>query len=191
MSRRHKNKTIGQKAESLKRKVKASAMKFTPLHFLIKNRRAVSAVMSNLILIGAVMAVGLVVLAYARSTSVNYQTAYGESVGSDISKLKETITFEYVTYKENNLNIYFMNSGNIGNLYIKTVVLSRSSWSTTVQTPQIRYFPMPPSATGTPTNALGVGEEGVIILDQTLASGHYTVKVTTERGSTFAYNFIV
>ena len=185
MGIKNKYKTTRKKVQILKRKVTASAMSFTPLHFLIKNRRAVSAVMSNLILIGAVMAVGLVVLAYARSTSVNYQEQYGQSVGSDISKLKETITFEYVTYKTSSLYIYFMNSGNIGNFSVKTVLLSNSTWSTTFQAPQIQYF------NGTQTSTLGVGAEGCIILNKTLPNGQYTVKLTTERGSTFAYNFLV
>lgn len=187
MGIKNKYKTTRRKAQILKLKVPVLAMSFTPLRFFIKNRRALSAVMSNLILIGAVMAVGLVVLAYARSNSINYQMQYGETVGSDISKLKETVTFEYVTYKENKyLNIYFMNSGNIGNLNIKTVFLRSSAWSVTVQAPQMNYF------NGTLTNALGVGEEGYIILHyENLASGQYTVKVTTERGSTFAYTFLV
>lgn len=188
MSRRNKNKTIGQKAQILKRKVVAPAMSFKPFHLLVKNRRAVSAVMSNLILIGAVMAVGLVVLAYARSNSINYQTQYAEAMNFDIGKLKESLTFEYAHYGSNQLSVYVMNSGPV-DVTIKSVSINNS--------------PVPLSALIIhrmsdnqliSNNIIGKGTEVKILLDtasMTLPSGENNVKITSRSDSNFAYNFLV
>ncbi len=187
MSIKNKIKAVRKKTQTIKRKVTASVIGFTPIHMLVKNRRATSAVVSNLILIAAVIVVGFVALGYARSTSNNYQTQYRQTVNSDIDKLKETIAFEYAYYKVNvgNLSVYFMNAGSIGNLNITTVLLSNSTWSKSFHYPPMHYL------NGTLTNAFGVGEEGYIILPcSPLASGPYTVKLTTWRVSTFATNFM-
>lgn len=184
MSRRHKNKTIGQKAQSLKRKVTASAMSFTPLHFLIKNRRAVSAVMSNLILIGAVMAVGLVVLSYARSTSINYQVEYGQTVTSDINKLKESLCFEYVFYNttSKNLYVYFLNSGTI-NVEVDHVSVNASAVSFSTYQMNNQAIPNP---------VIASGQEGYLVSNiNNLVPGIHSVKLTSGSESTFAYNFLV
>ena len=184
MDLKNKHKTTRKKAQILKRKVTASAMSFTPLHFLIKNRRAVSAVMSNLILIGAVMAVGLVVLAYARSTSINYQTQYAQTMSSDIGKLKESLTFEYANYDttSKNLTVYFLNSGSVD---IKITHVSVNVSTPTFITYDMNHQPIS-------DNVIGSGQEGYLVSNiGNLVNGVYSVKLTSGSDSTFAYNFLV
>ena len=185
MDLKNKHKTIGQKAQIIKRKVTASAMSFKPFHLLVKNRRAVNTVMSNLILIAAVIVVGFVVLAYVRSTANDYQTQYQQTVNSDIDKLKETLAFEYVHYDATGkVHIYFMNAGNV-NVEIDKVFLSTS----TDNFPFTMYDLNNNLQT---SHVLGIGEERQIILQNiTLVSGTYIVKLTTMRGLTFANNFAV
>ena len=155
---------------------------------LIRNRRAVSAVISNVILMAAVIAVGIAVLGYVTSTSNSYVTQYGQTVNFDIDKLRETVAFEYVFYDATagNLSVYFMNAGSVNNINVTTIYVSNSSWYTTFSGMTMKYL------NGTTTNALNVGEEGYVVLSPvTLVSGNlYTVKIITWRGSAFAYNFV-
>lgn len=158
---------------------------------LIKERRAISAVISNMILISAVIAIGLVVFAYVNYTSNSYVTQYGQTVNSDIDKLRETVAFEYAFYNatDGKLSVYFMNAGKVNNVNVTTIYVSNSSWYTTfsgITLPPMKYL------NGTATAALNVGEEGYMVLSPlTLVSEEsYTVKIITWRGSAFEYNFV-
>ena len=115
MTTKNKHKTLQKKTQSLKRSIAS----FVLFRSLVKNKRAVSAVVSNLILIGAVLAIGLVALGYARSTAINYQTDYAQTMSSDIGKLKESLIFEYAHYGSNQLSLYVLNSGPV-NVTIKS-----------------------------------------------------------------------
>src|SRR4030042_461146 len=114
MTNKNKHKTLQKRTQSLQR----CLVGFALFRTLAKNKRAVSAVVSNLILIGAVLAIGLVALGYARSTSINYQTDYAQTMNSAINKIKESLTFEYAYYSSNQLTLYVMNSGTV-NVTIK------------------------------------------------------------------------
>ena len=180
----NKHKTTLQKAQSLKR----SAMSFILFRALVKNRRAVSAVISNLILIVAVISIGLVALGFARSTSISYQTQYAESMGSDIGKLKESLTFEYVSYDNasKDLSVYFMNSGimesNITRVYVNNSPVTLPTVQPMNGEQQIA------------NNNVGKGVEGFFVLNLSSADLHNgelnTIKLTTGRDSNFAYNFL-
>ena len=180
---KNKTKTIGQKTHNLKHVVVESAMRFTPIRTLVKNRRAVSAVMSNLILIGAVVAIGLVALGYTRATSINYQTQYAEDMSSDIGKLKENISFEYVHYDGslNILHVYFLNCGTLD------VEIDRLSVNTSTQSFSTYHL----NGTSIPNNIIAHGQEGHIESSMNLPSGTYSVKLTTGSESVFAYDFLV
>jgi len=65
---------------------------------LLRNKRAVNAVISSVILTGAVIAISLVVAVWAQSRSLIYNEEYGEAIDSDIARLKERLAFEYVFY---------------------------------------------------------------------------------------------
>ncbi len=186
------HKRAKKKPKSSKQALARSIFAVVPVRKLITNKRAVSAVISNMLLIAAVIAVGFVALGYARSTSNNYVAEYGQTVNSDIAKLKETIAFEYAFYNatgygsaNGSLTVFFMNAGSINDITIKNSAVGNFTFNCTGQTKFLN---------STLTSAFDIGEEGYFTqpLNTTLVSGTvYTVKILTGRGSTFVYNFAV
>jgi predicted PurR-regulated permease PerM len=152
---------------------------------LLKSRRAVSAVISNMILVAAVIAVGFAMLGWAQSQSSNYTNQYGRAISSDINQLQERIVFEYIRYDnaKNNLTVYLMNSGTIGNVIIATVYVNNTPNSTIV----LRLL-----SSGASISSLNATQEGYfsIIPYPSLASGaNYSIKIITGRGSSFVGTF--
>ena len=151
----------------------------------IRSRQAVSIVVSNMILIAAVIGVGFVVLAYTNSQSNSYVTQYGQTINSDIDKLSEIVAFEHASYNSGtkNLTVYFMNAGSINNLNITKAYLGTNQNPIDVTT--MYYF------NGVATQTLSVHQEAYIVLqDLTLVRGSsYLIKLQTWRGSTFEYQF--
>ena len=171
-------------------------MKHRKVAKLFRDRGGVSAVISNVILVGAVIAVGFSVMAWTYSQSSLYQAQYRESVSSDIDKLRERVSFEYVFYNNNtkSLSVYLMNSGKVDNVNFTTVYIRDFSSSSPIATFTSDHFQLtflnPPQQS---THDLDMGEEGRIFLDLslvTLQSGNaYTVKVETRRSSYFESMF--
>jgi hypothetical protein len=155
---------------------------------LLRGRRAVSAVVSNVILTGAVITVGFVVLAWTQSRSSAYNEQYSEAMNADVARLKERLTFEYVFYNNsaNNVSVYVMNSGTINSINITTVYVSNATWFTSNSSITLKFL------NGTSTNDLDTGEEGYFVLRQvSLVTGNsYSVKIITGRGSTFESTFV-
>ncbi len=98
---------------------------------LTRNRRAASAVISNMILIAAVLVIGLVALVWTQSQSVDYQRAQTAAMDKNINQLKERISLEIANYKpnvanpvtpNNTLTLYLLNSGLV-NVTIQYVYL--------------------------------------------------------------------
>ena len=182
MKNRH-TKGIARKSSRLKRKVTASLMKYTPVQVLVNNKRAISPVVSHLILIAAVIVLGFAALAYARNISNDYQTQYRQSVNSDIDRLKETLAFECVFCNSSHVKVFFINAGSIS-VDVDKVYLSTSSNNVSYT---FKYL----NGSIAPDHTLGLGAERQIVVQQALSSGTYTVKITTVRGSSFAYSFTV
>jgi hypothetical protein len=162
-------------------------MKHRKVSKLFRDSGGVSAVISNVILVGAVIVIGLGAVAWTYSQSSMYQTQYGELVNSDIDKLKERVSFEYVFYDNTtkSLSVYLMNSGKAGNLSITTVyVMPHSNIPFTGI--QLKFL------NEMPTLDLGVGQEGYFVLSPiTLQQENvYTVKIVTGRGSSFENTFV-
>jgi len=157
-------------------------MKLRKVAKLFRDRGGVSAVISNVILVG----VG--VMAWTYSQSSLYQAQYGESVNSDIDKLRERVAFEHVFYNSTagNLSVYLMNSGKVDDVNFTTVYISNSSWIVTFTSVQLKFL------NGVSTPDLDKGLEGYFALGSvTLDSGNaYTVKVVTWRGSSFENTFV-
>jgi hypothetical protein len=183
MSRHYQIRKLQRRTQSLK----TLAESFVLFRAFAKNKRAVSAVVSNLILIGAVIAVGIVVLSYARSNAINYQADYAQTMNNDIGKLKESLVFEYADYRTNQLSVYVMDSGStnvtIGSVFINNSPLSLST---------VKIYRMNDTQQITNYN-IGKGIEVKILVEDTSAvhSGENTLKITTRSNSNFAYNFLV
>ena len=184
----NRTKIMRQKTQMLRRKAEKFIICLTPARLFAKNRRGVSAVISNVILIGAVMTLGLVALVFARSTSVDYQTDYAKSVGDNITKLKESIVFEYVHYASNDLAVYVLNSGP-ANVTIKSISINTSpvSLSTSVSIHRMNDSVV--------VNDYVIGKGVAVKIDvlDTLGahSPESTIKIITESDSNFAYTFLV
>ncbi len=186
MTLKNNYKTLQKKTQCLQRSIAS----FVLFRTLVRNRRAVSAVISNLILIGAVLAVGLVALAYARSTSITYQTDYSKTMNTDISKMQESLTFEYAYYSSNIVTIYVMNSGpnnvTIGSITVNSSPVQSSAWT---------MYPINGAAQPLSQNVpITKGTEVKILVTTTGISlnigGNNNIKITSGSGSTFAYNFM-
>lgn len=159
---------------------------------LFKSRRAVSAVISNIILIAAVIAVGFAALGWTYSSSNSYVTYYGGSVQSNVNQLKERLAFEYILYDNTtkSLSVYVMNYGNVGAVTLAKLTVSNSSWTISGTTAITLHL-----LNGTSSSALGVGQEGNFTWSPfpssstTLQGGSYTISLVTGRGSSFASTF--
>ncbi len=150
---------------------------------LFKNRRGVSAVISNLILIAAVIAVGFTVLVWSQTQSSNYTNMYGNAIKSDTDQLRERLAFEYIHYDSTGLTVYLMNSGTIGDVSIASVYVDNVSYAS----PTLHVL-----SDGTETSSLNATQEGyfTISISPALAPGtNFPVTVVTGRGSSFVATF--
>lgn len=160
---------------------------------LLHRRRAVSAVVSNVILTGAVIAVSFVVLFWTQYRSSAYNEEYSEAMDADIDRLKERLAFEYVFYDEDGdeLWVYLMNCGTIGNVTVKTVYVTDSIGEPFEVFSSITLMHF--NGTQIADQDLDRGEEGYFVLsslDDLVADTSYSVRVVTGRGSTFDHTFI-
>jgi len=157
---------------------------------LLRNKRAVNVVISSVILTCAVVAISFVVLVWAQSRSSSYSEQYGEAIDSDIAKLKERLTFEYVFYDNrsgNNLRVYIMNCGTIDDVTVQTVYVSNATWRRSFSNISLKLL------NEAPTESLSRGSEGYFILSlptRLTSNAIYYVKIITGRGSTFETTFI-
>jgi len=162
---------------------------------IIFDKRAVSNVISAVILTGVVVALSLAVFGWAQSRSSDYNKEYSDTIDAETVKLQEKLAFEYVYYEDNspkNLSIYLLNYGTIDDVQIKTVYVYDNSG-----TLGFEPFSEPPLylfQSWDEISELDRGEEGRLVLtlpDPGLSSGYYGVRVVTERGATFDTNFVV
>jgi len=158
---------------------------------LLKSRRAVSAVISNLILIGAVIVVGFAMLSWAQSQSSSYNQQYSSAISSNVNQVQERIALE-ACYNSTptNLKAYLMNYGTV-NVTIRNVYVGSQSGS-----PQLYNFALynfqDKLVSGKTLNATtGMREGYVLISSITLSSGSYSIRIITVGGSAFVFNFAV
>jgi hypothetical protein len=168
-------------------------LKYRKLVRLLQNRRAISAVISNVILVGAVIAVSFVVLFWAQYRSSAYNQEYSEAVDSDIAKLKERLAFEYIFYNEDDdiLSVYLMNCGTINDTTVETAYVSTSSGNLIEVFTDITLFHFNGSEIS--DQDLDISEEGYFVLssfDDLAVGTSYLIKVITGRGSSFEQSFI-
>jgi len=170
-----------------------STISMRGLKELFRDKRAVNAVISSVILTGAVIAVSFSVLIWTQSQASIYTDQFSDAVNSDISMLKERLSFEYIFYNRTggNLSVFLLNSGTVGNVtlptvYVKTSTLLVSSFSGA----QINLRFMDGTSYPNPQQ-LAMKDEGYFTLPSvTLVAGKiYSVRVVTGRGSSFENTF--
>ncbi|MCW4025528.1 MAG: hypothetical protein NWF01_10925 [Candidatus Bathyarchaeota archaeon] len=175
---------LPKKPRRLKKTV-ASVRKHPYVRRLVRCKKAISPVVSNLVLIAVVIVLGFAALMYARNISAAYQSDYQSSVTSDIDELKESLAFEQAFYNSTGgtVHIYFINSGRIS-ITIDQVYLSISQDNFTFTMKHM-------DGALAPSNEVDVGTERQVVIEQALPAGSYTVKLVTLRGLSFAYSFVV
>jgi len=158
----------------------------------IRERRAVSVVVSNVILTSAAIAVSFVVLFWAQYRSSAYNEQYSEAMDADIARLKERLAFEYVFYNQSgsSLSVYLMNCGTIDNVTVRTVYVKDAAGALIQVSSSITLMQF--NGTQIADNDLDRGEEGYFVLSSlSLATdAGYSLRVVTGRGSTFDHTFI-
>lgn len=156
---------------------------------LFKSRSAVSAVISNLILIAAVIAVGFTALGWTYSASNSYVAQYGNSVRSNSEQLAENLAFEYAYYNHsgttNSLSVYILNCGKINAVNLTAAYVANANWTNSTFTIALKWL----NGTSISSNHLDMGQEGYFVWPAIVLSqgNSYTVKITTWRGSSFEY----
>ena len=163
-------------AKELRQTLKQHVFAIAPVHKLITNRRAINAVLSNIILIGAVIVVGFAVVSWSQYQSSSYQTQYTGDVNASIEQLQERIVFEYVVKVDStHLKVYLLNCG-LQNVTINKVYVNSGAGTA------IDLHPL--DAESTTVSSLNVGEEAFFWVPLS-GSSPYLVKIVTGSGSTF------
>lgn len=149
----------------------------------LKNRRGVSQVVSNLILLAAVIAVGFSLLFWSQSQASSYGNQYGKAIQSDSDKLRERVAFECIYYNSTGfVNVFIMNSGTIGGVSVANVYINSTSYGT----PTLRSL----GAIPTLISSLNATQEGYFAISLSLAPGkNCPITIITGRGSSFAATF--
>lgn len=157
---------------------------------LLKSKRAISAVISNLILIAAVIVVGFAVIAWAQYSSTQYNEQYSSVINSDINQLQERIALEACYYTPTNLKAYLLNSGPV-NTTIQSVYVTSQSGSAQQYNFTMYDFQNQLLSGKTLNTTTGMREGYILISPVTLNSGSYSIRIITARGSAFVFTFAV
>jgi len=156
---------------------------------LFIDRRAISSVLSNVMLASVVLSLGFGMQYWVYWRSMEYNDQYGILVDDSIAKIKEKLVFEHIFYNgsDSNLTVYLMNCGGIDDTSISSVSLSSGSWSEAFYAGEIELrFP-----DGTETEVLDILEEGYFRLPVDLVDDtSYVILIITGRGKAFVTTFI-
>ena len=171
------------KTTGIKRKITASTICFKQLYTIGKNRRAVSVVLSNLILVAAVIVVGFSVIAWEQSQAIQYQQTLSGIINNDMNQLQERLSFEFISYNGTTLKVNIINSGTNNNINVTSIKVGNNP-SLIVDNLYL--------LDGTQVNGLSVGQDGYFIvnLSPSLTHGTYSIEITTSRRSNFATSFV-
>lgn len=71
-------------------------MKPAGLRKLLKNRRALSDVISNMILLAGVIVIGFIMMVWSQNQAATYNAQYSSAINSNTEQLRERIAFEYI-----------------------------------------------------------------------------------------------
>jgi len=154
---------------------------------LFSDKRAISSVLSSVLLASVVLSLGFGVQYYVYWRSIEYNNQYGALVDESIAKLREKLVFEHIFYDtdNNSLAIYLMNCGKINDASIDTVSISNETWNTAFYEVELMSLD-----DGEPTDGLDILDEGYFELTVGLVDDtSYTIFIITGRGKAFATSF--
>jgi hypothetical protein len=159
---------------------------------MIRSKRAVSPVISSVILASVTITLGIIVLVWSQTRSATYQEEYGEVIRTEVSRLKERLTLEYSFYDstEGCVKLYFLNYGTANDLELQIIRLSNDTWQRTFSSFTLKFL----NGSVISDQDLDRGEECYVTLSvspSSLVDGqYYYVTVTTKRGASFSWGFV-
>jgi hypothetical protein len=159
-------------------------MKSAGLRKLLKNRRALSDVISNMILLAGVIVIGFIMMVWSQNQAATYNAQYSSAINSNTEQLRERIAFEYIYYNgtSNTLKVYLMNSGTIGKVSIANVYVDNRQYA-----PALESLPSLADA-----SSLNATQEGFFQISPSPSLGlltNHQIIIVTGRGSSFAATF--
>lgn len=147
------------------------------------DRRALTPVISSIIMASVVIALSFAVLAWTQFRTSDYTDTYGETTDAEIMRLKERLTVEYISYNgsSGNIRIYLLNCGAIDNVTIQSVRVQNYAGYNELL-----------NGTLIPNEALDRGAEGYLSLHcgNLTAGTYYFVNILTERRALFDTGFV-
>jgi hypothetical protein len=178
MSKRNKNPLASRITLSGKRKMKK----------ILFNKKAVSVVVSTLVLTAGVLAMGIGVLYWAYSWGNLATRAYSTSEANNAKAVQERLGFEHTDFTNNILAISLINWGDANNVTITNVFIWDSAHQPFAEfiNPQLRNI-----TTNAIISGLNMGDEGYLrISPPRLADNSlYYIRLVTARGRTFDSTF--
>ena len=155
---------------------------------LFFDRRAVSVVISNVLLTATVIALGSAVLVWANSRISILNTEYADLMDANSARIREKIVFEYIFYNTsgNELIVYLTNFGESNNVSLANVYLRNDSWFQFFPDVELRFL------NGTLTQRLDIQEQGYFKLSASLVvNTSYSIRIVSGRGRLFDAIFVV
>jgi hypothetical protein len=179
MPKRRKKSTISRYALSGKRHVRT----------LLFDKKAVSVVISTIVLTAGVLAMGIAILYWAYSWGNIANHTYSTAEENSAKAVQERLGFEYIDYSGNILTVNIINWGTSNNVTIASVRIYNSAHQylsnytrptlRNITTSAVIPFGLPVTGEGyfriTPIPALG--------------SGLFYIQIVTDRGRTFDGSF--
>ena len=158
---------------------------------LIFNRKAISVVVSTIVLTAGVLAMGIAVMYWAFSWGNIAAQDYSKSEANSAMAAQERLGFEYINYSSssNMLTVYIMNWGTAKSVNITNVYLWDNLHNPIGQYPNPQLLNI---TSGAAIGSLNIGDEGYlsISLSNQLASNSlFYIRIITGRGRTFDSSF--
>jgi archaellum component FlaF (FlaF/FlaG flagellin family) len=154
---------------------------------ILFDKKAVSVVVSTIVLTAGVLAMGIAVLYWTYSWGSLASRAYSAAEENSVKAIQERLGFEYIDYSSstNTLTVTLINWGDTNNITIADVVLSNSAHQIVgnYSRPQLM------SMSNSPIAGLNMTAEGYFRIPQSLTPGFYFIRVVTDRGRTFDSTF--
>jgi hypothetical protein len=165
------------------------------IHGFLGSRKAVSVVVSTVVLSAGVLALGIAVLYWAYSWGNLANLQYSKTVATNSYAVAERIGFEYISYSSSSrmLTVNIINCGGANNLNISLVHLT-DIFHNYVGTGAYAPSSLTNITSGSPVldNDLDIGEEGrfTVNLSGPLPDGYYNIRIVTGRGRNFDSSFV-
>lgn len=153
------------------------------------DRRALSPVISTVIMASVVIALSFAVLVWSQNRTSDYAQEYGEITDAEIARLNERITVEYIDHGgSGNLKIFLLNYGDIDVRIQSVRVHNHVGYDEYFEIAEFGFH----NGTISLDPYLPMGEEGYIKINcGALTEGKYFVSIITERRSSFDTEFDV